>query len=165
MNPLDVPFHHLKFCLNGARGNYQVRVRHLCWRSLHRGVLEFWDVSPVDFPETLVEMRDEELSTISKFTSQVRGLWGRSDWTLLTPIPAWDELAFQTTDRIYGRLCAAVLQSYDPFPVPYEGEKGPEPADYAEACVIYLAACSEGLLPQSARALIRWEEMARPCLM
>ena len=39
------------------------------------------------------------------------------------------------------------------------------PADHSEACVVYVAGRSEGLLPESVRVLIRWEEIAKPRLV
>jgi len=165
MNALDVPFEELQFRLEGEGRGYLVEVRHLCSRSLHAGLLEHSFMEPAQFSDWLEEMREEELETISAFTTDVSRLWGRSDWTLLSPIPRWDDPAFQAPHRIFGRLCAAVLQSSDPFPVPYPGENGEEAADYAEACVIYLARRSQGLLPDSVRELIRWEDMARPRLV
>jgi hypothetical protein len=162
MNALDVPFEELKFRLEGEGRSYLVEVRHLCSRSLNAGLLEHCFMDPEEFSDWLEEFREKEQETLSAFTTILSRLWGRSDWTLLSPIPRWDDPAFQAPERMFGRLCAAVLQSSDPFPVPYRDEDGEQPSDYAEACVVYLAGWSQGLLPESVRALIRWEDVARP---
>ena len=122
-------------------------------------------MEPQEWRDELEDIRKKELQTISAFTTAVSAMWGRPDWTLLSPTPSCDEPAFQAPERICGRLCAVVLQSRDAFPVPYRGNGGPEPADYSEACVIYVGGMSEGLLPESARALIRWERVAKPRLV
>jgi hypothetical protein len=63
---------------------------------------------------------------------------------------------------LFGRLCAAILRSWDEFfPTPYRDEKGEPSADYSEACVIYAIGRSEGLFPERIRSQIAWEDVAR----
>ena len=165
MNPLDTPFEELSFRLQDGGKSYLVEVQDLCTRPLNPGLLEHCYMEPEEWRDELEDIRKTELQTISAFTKAVSAMWGRSDWTLLSPTPSCDDPAFQAPERINGRLCAAVLQSRDDFPVPYRGNAGPEPADYSEACVIYVAGMSDGLLPESVRALIRWERVAKPRLV
>lgn len=165
MNPLDVPPQGLEFQLEDNGRSYRVEVVHLCSVPLLEGLLESSWQDPEDCLEFLEDDRRIELDRIARFETAVSMLCGRSEWTMLTPTPAATDREFQSNERVFGRLCAAVLQSFAPFPVPYWGERGPEEADYSESCVIYVARLSEGLLPESVRRLVRWEEMAKPCLV
>ena len=165
MSPLDTPFDKLTFRVDDNGKSYLVGVQDLCSQPLNEGLLEHSYMEPEEWSHELADMRQEELERISSFEVMVSMMWGRPSWTLLTPTPSADAREFQDPDRIFGRLCAAVLKSFDPFPVPYRGERGEEPADYSEACVLYFARRSEGLLPESVRKLIRWEGIAKPHLV
>jgi len=81
-----------------------------------------------------------------------------------TPAPCRGRLS--AGERLFGRLCAAILRSWDDFfPRMCRDEKGESPADYSEACVIYAIGRSEGLLPERLRSRISWEDVARPRLV
>ena len=112
--------------------------------------------------DELKELRDDEIGRIEMLKGRLEALWGRRQWTVLTAPPHHADEAFQSPERLFGRLCAAVLQSTDDFfPRPYLGAGGESPADYSEACVIYAVGQSEGLFPERLRNQIAWEDVAR----
>ena len=111
MNPLDTPFEQLSFRLEDGERSYVVEVQDLCTRPLNPGVLEHCYMEPEEWRDELEDIRKKELQAISAFTKAVSAMWGRSNWALLSPTPSCDDPAFQAPERIYGRLCAAVLQS------------------------------------------------------
>lgn len=165
MNPLDVPFGQLVFPLPPCKGRlYTVAVEQFCSRPLHAGLLEHSYQDPTDDPiveDLLLEMWQEELDQIQDLKERLAAMWGAREWTVVTPPPEVAAAEFQRGERLFGRLCAAVLRSWDGlFPSLYRGEDGERPADYSEAFVIYATDRSEGLFPERVRSLIAWEDVA-----
>ena len=162
MNPLDVPFEELAFRLPCNGRVYTVAIERFVTLPLHDGLLEQAYMDPEEWADELKELRDDEIGRIETLKGRLEALWGRRQWTVLTPPPHHADAAFQSPERLFGRLCAAVLQSTDDFfPRPYRGAGGDSPADYSEACVIYAVGQSEGLFPERLRNQIAWEDVAR----
>jgi len=160
-----VPFEQLTFPLSCSGKVYTVKIEQLCSRPLHEGLLEHSYQDPEDpiIQDLLLEFRQEELSEIEDLKERLTGMWRRDAWTVLTPTPHHAATDFQRGERLFGRLCAAILRSWDDFfPKMYRDEDGESPADYSEACVIYAVARSESLLPERLRNQIAWEDVARP---
>lgn len=163
MNPLDVSFEQLSFRLPCNGRTYTVTVGHICSQPLDEGLLEHSYMDPEEWADWLQDMREEELGRIEELRQHLTAMWGREEWTVLTPPPHHADAAFQSPERLFGRLCAAIFRSWDDFfPTPYRDEMGESSADFSEACVIYAVGRSEGLLPERIRREISWEDVARP---
>jgi hypothetical protein len=155
MDLLEGGIDELRAGVSSAGGlPYNLHLEYLWWQSLNVGLLEY----SLDDHETLREITEESIDAL--MSRLVSPLPNRERWSLITPVPTYDDDESCRHDVVRGRLCAGVLRSYDDY---FPGLDEPDSWNYySEANLVWITRRGEGILPPRVRALIDWEEVATP---
>lgn len=131
---------------------YSLHLEYLWWQSLNAGLLEY----SFDDADLLREITEESVDAL--MTRLVSLLPNRDRWTLVAPLPTYEDAETRRNDVVQGRLCAGVLRSYDDY---FPGFDDPDGWSYhSEANLVWITRKGEGFLPARVRALIDWEKVA-----